>query len=84
MAFSFAITVNGAERTITIDPDELPMSFFEDLEEAQATSRPTLIIRAVAAACGLTNEERRALTVRQFKQLSEAIKEATNVPLGSG
>lgn len=83
MGFSFELAVNGATRTITIDPDELPMSFFEDLEEAQTTGRPTLIIRAVATACGLTNEERRALTVRQFKQLSEAIKEATNVPLAS-
>ena len=83
MAFSFEISVGGAARHITIDPDELPMAFFEDLEEAQAQGKPTLIIRAVAAACGLTTEERRALTVRQFKQLSEAIKEATNVPLAS-
>jgi hypothetical protein len=83
MAFTFAITVGGAERVVTIDPDDLPLSFFEDIEEAQATGKFTPIIKAYGAAFGLTDAERRSLTVRQFKALAEGIKEATNVPLAS-
>ena len=83
MAFSFEITLNGAARVVSVDPDDLPMAFFEDVEEAQATGKFTPIIKAYAGAFGLTSEERRALTVKQFRQLAEGIKAATNVPLAS-
>jgi hypothetical protein len=83
MAFSFEITLNGAARVVSIDPDDLPMAFFEDVEEAQASGKFSPIIKAYAGAFGLTTEERRALTVKQFKQLTEGIKQAVSVPLAS-
>lgn len=83
MAFEVSITLNGEARVVTIDPDDLPLAFFEDVEAAQESGKFAPIIRAYGAALGLTEAERRALRVRDFKALTAAIAQAVNVPLAS-
>ena len=85
---TLTITLHGAERAISIDPDELPLGFFEDAEEAQETGKFRPLIRAYGEMLGLTPAEMRVLTVRQFRAISEALRdagaEATAIPNASG
>jgi hypothetical protein len=66
-----------------IDPDDLPLAFFDDLEEASATGKFQPLMRAYGEYLGLTRENMRKVTVRQFKVLLEAVKQAVEVPLAN-
>lgn len=71
-----AITINGAERVVTIEPDELPLGFFADVEEAQETGKFRPLMGAYGLMIGFTTAEMRQLTVRQFREISQAIAQA--------
>lgn len=78
------ITLNGAERAVAIDPDELPMGFFEDVEEAQDSKKIAPIMRAYGTMLGFTHDEVRSMTRKQFNDIARAVfaaaQEATAVP----
>lgn len=78
------IEVGGASRPVTIDPDELPLGFFADIEEAQETGKFRPLMNAYGAMLGFTPAEMRALTVKQFRAVAQALgragKEAATVP----
>ncbi len=64
-------------RTITIDPDEVPLGFHEDVEAIDDKSRWKDLLQILADLLGLTHEEMRAVTNRQFREITTAIEEAT-------
>lgn len=76
MAVTITILLNGAERVISIEPDTLPMGFFEDVEAAQDTGKITPILRAYGALLGFTHTEVRALTRAQFNAIAQALSAA--------
>ena len=90
MAVLFRLTIRvgkGAdqhEREIVIDPDELSMGTLEDLETLGASNKWSDIRPIIVELLGLTNEEFRALTRKQFMQiamaLSGSVAEATAIP----
>lgn len=90
MAVKFDITIGKGEqqytKTVVIDPEELTLGFNEQLEEAQETKRWKAIIPVFAEFLGLTNDEVRAITNKQFVQMMKAVKdsteEATTIPNG--
>ena len=93
MATIFKMTItlgkgeNAREREISIDPDDMPMGILEDLE-AIGTSRKWSDIRPIISELfGLTNEEFRAITTKQFIQISAALQgavsDAATIPNGA-
>ena len=84
----FTITVGKGDaartREITIDPDEVPLGLLEDLETAQETKRWKDIRQAIGGFLGLTDEEFRAITSRQFIDIASALQgaigDATAIP----
>jgi len=88
MIVTLEITIGKGEaattRTITIDPDELTLGFNEDVQAAQESGKWSDLNQMTAEMLGLTHAEVRQITNRQFKQvmqaLAEASKEATTIP----
>jgi len=90
MAVLFRLTIRvgrGAdqhEREIVIDPDELSMGTLEDLETMGSAAKWSDIRPVIVELLGLTTEEFRALTRKQFMQiaaaLSGSVAEATTIP----
>lgn len=76
-SIQFRINVGQGERTIDFDPENITFGFLEDMEEAQATNKWSALARAVGSLLGLTREEQRAITMRQFKQIAGALREST-------
>jgi hypothetical protein len=80
------IAVNKVERTLEIDPDDIPMQFYADLEEAGETKKMTAIMHTYAAAIGFTPEEIGQISRRDFNRIVEAInttsKDAGAIPNG--
>ncbi len=71
------ITVGqGLSRIVQIDPEELTLGFLEDMEEAQANGKWSALIPVFATMLGLTRDELRNVTVRQFKAIGEALQAA--------
>lgn len=71
------IDIGAGPRTVTIDPEDITLGFLEDMEEAQATNKYKPMRTALCSLLKLTPEEGRALTMRQFKQIGEALNQAT-------
>lgn len=82
----FTITVGKGDtaraREITIDGDEVPLGLLEDLETAQETRKWKDIRAAIGGFLGLTDEEFRAITIKQFLEISGAIQGAITIPNG--
>jgi hypothetical protein len=82
------IDIGSGPREITINPKSFTLGFLEDIEEAEASGKKTPLFKLVGDLCGLTREERRALTPAQFNELTsvatEAIKAAQEAPKSSG
>lgn len=83
--FSITITIgkgeNARERTISIDPEDVPMGILEDLEAVSISSdKPDWkTLRSIMKDLfGLTNEEFRAVTVKQFIQIATALMGAVS------
>lgn len=90
MAVKFDITIGKGEqqytKTVTIDPDEITLGFQEDLEAAQESKRWKVLLPVFEELLGLTHDEARAITNKQFREMAtamqDATKEATTVPNG--
>jgi hypothetical protein len=82
----FTIAVGKGEdaraREVTIDGDEVPLGLLEDLEVAQETRKWKDIRAAIGGFLGLTDDEFRAITIKQFLEISTAIQGATSIPNG--
>lgn len=73
-------------REIEIDPDDVPLGLLEDLETAQETRKWSDIRVAVGGFLGLSDEEFRAITSKQFIQIAQALQgavaDASTIPNG--
>jgi hypothetical protein len=81
--FTFGAGDKASTRQIAFDPEDITLGFLEDVEAAQDTGKWAPIRTAIAGLLGLTADESRQITMRQFKQLGEAIRvasEAQSVP----
>jgi hypothetical protein len=76
MAFTLEIDIGQGPRKITIEPEDITLGFLEDMEEAQATSKWSPIRRAIGGLLGLSDPESRALTLKQFKAIGQALNAA--------
>ncbi len=89
--FTLDITIGKGDeahtRTISIDPDEIPMGVLEDLEEFASVGDWKGRRRVISELFGLTKDEFRQMTVGQFVQIANAlpsaISQATDVPNAS-
>lgn len=92
--FKLTITIgkgeDAHEREISVDPEEVPMSVLEDLEAVSLSSgKPDwkALRPIITELFGLTSDEFRAITVKQFVQIASAligtISDATTIPNGS-
>ena len=70
------IDMGNGPREIVIDPKVFTLGFIEDIEEIQASGKQTPMFHLVGDICGLTREERRALTMAQFAEITETVTEA--------
>lgn len=79
MALELEISIGKDQpsRKIVIDPDELTLGFQEDLQEAQETGRWKVMNTCLAEMFGLTRDEIRSITNKQFKEISVALQAAT-------
>lgn len=78
--FSLTITIGKGEqartREISIDPDDVPMGVLEDLETLGSSKEWKQIRPIICELFGLTNEEFRAITSKQFIQIATALNGA--------
>ncbi len=70
------IDIGAGPRQVVIDPENITLGFLEDMEEAQATSKYKPMRTALCSLLRLSDEEGRALTMRQFKQIGQALNDA--------
>lgn len=72
-------------RTLSIDPDDIPMQFYADIEEMQDSPRKmAAMLHTYAAAIGFTDEEIRQISRRDWKAIVDAVNgastDATTIP----
>ncbi len=70
------ITIDGATKRCSFEPDDIPLLFLEAMDEAKWK----LVRESLAGMLGLTEEESRALTVRNLKQIGQGIKDSVTIP----
>ena len=70
------IDIGSGPREVVIDPEDITLGFLEDMEEAQATNKYKPMRQALCSLLRLSNEEGRALTMRQFKLIGQALNDA--------
>lgn len=84
MASIFRITITigkgdaARERTVSIDPDEIPMGVLEDLESLGDVKKWKDVRPIICGLLDLTTEEYRAMTRAQFAQIAQALNGAVN------
>lgn len=78
---TFEIDIGQGPRTISFDPEQITLGFLEDMEQAQETGKWRDLRPVIAELLGLTAAESRAITVRQFKGIAEAMRQATAEPI---
>lgn len=76
MAITLEIDIGNGPRQVTIDPEDITLGFLEDMEEAQATNKYKPMRTALCSLLRLSDTEGRALTMRQFKQIGQALNDA--------
>lgn len=74
---TITIDIGQGERTIDFDPEDITLGFLEDLEEAQTSNKWGPLTRALGGLLGLARDEQRAITLRQFKQIAQALRESS-------
>lgn len=79
---TLTIIVNGTPRTI--DTDDLTIGFYEDLEQAQMSGKMRDFIPVIASMIGLSHEEVREITLRQWKEIAQSFQQAAVVPPTNG
>lgn len=77
MQVDITVDIGQGERTITFDPEDITLGFLEDLEEAQASNKWGPLTRAIGSLLKLSRDEQRAITMRQFRQIAEALRTST-------
>ena len=83
MASIFKVTItigkgdDAHERTIGIDPDEIPMGILEDLEDLGDVKKWRDIRPIICGLLDLSDAEFRAMTRGQFTQIAQALSGAT-------
>lgn len=75
------------ERVIEIDPDDIPMQFYLDLENVKENDKQmTAVLKTYAEVIGFTLEEAGQLSRRDWKRVTEAVTttadEAVEIPNG--
>ncbi len=70
------ITIDGATKRCSFEPDDIPLLFLEAMDEAKWKE----VRLSLAGMLGLTEEESRALTVRNLKQIGQGIKDSVTIP----
>ena len=75
--FTFGKGDKATTRPIDFDPEDITLGFLEDIEAAQDTGKWAPMRAAIADLLGLSAAESRQITMRQFKQLGEAIRQAS-------
>jgi hypothetical protein len=86
--FKLTITIGKGEaaheREISIDPDEMPMGILEDLDALGSAKDWKSIRPIICELFGLTQDEFRAMTTKQFIEISTALSgavgAATSIP----
>lgn len=86
--FKVTITIGkgeqARERTVAIDPDEIPMGVLEDLESLGDIKKWKDIRPIICGLLDLSADEYRAMTRGQFQQIAEALNgavgAATTIP----
>lgn len=78
------IAQDAEPRAIVIDPEDLTLGFLENLERAQESGKWRDMIPAIAEMFRLTVDESRAITLRQWRAMGAALKEAAESPNVSG
>ncbi len=81
--FTFGKGERATTRVVNFDPEDITLGFLEDVEAAQDTGKWGPIRNAIAGLLDLSPDESRQITMRQFKQIGEAIRvasEAQSVP----
>ncbi len=88
LKLTITIGKGDAQRTreVAIDPEDISIGLLEDLEQASAGGTMSNMKPIISELLGLSNEEYRALTVKQFMAIANAIPaaiaEATTIPNG--
>ena len=67
------IDIGEGARRVEIDPEDITLGFLEDLETAQDTGKWAPLRTALASLLKLSAAESRAITLRQFKQIGQAL-----------
>ena len=75
MKIEITVDIGQGARTIEFDPEDITLGFLEDLEEAQASNKWGPLRRAVGALLSLTDAESRAITMKQFRAIAEALRQ---------
>lgn len=75
--FTFGKGEKATQKVVDFDPEDITLGFLEDIEEAQATGKWGPIRNAIADLLSLTHDESRQITMRQFKAIGDAIREAS-------
>jgi len=80
--FRLTITIGkgeaAREREISLDPGDISMGLLEDLQSASSAGDMGSMKPIISELFGLTNEEYRALTIKQFIEIAAAIPRAVN------
>ena len=85
LTLEIATGKDAPPRTITVDTDDLTLGFLEDMQEAQDTGKWRPLNSAIASFLGLSHDEVRAITAKQFRQIAEALSGATQgAPIPNG
>ena len=77
MAVKITIKIGTSERELLIDPDDIPMQFYADLEAAGDTKKMSAVMYAYAGAIGFTHEEIGQITRKDFNRIVAAINESS-------
>ena len=72
-----AITINDREHVI--DTDDLTIGLFERIERMQESKQVRDLIPVLAGLLGVDDDTVRQMTIRQWREISQAIQEATRL-----
>lgn len=78
LTITFGKGEKRATKDVTIDGEELTLGLFEDINEAQKTNDMGMMRPIYAEMLGLTKEESRQITLRDFKAINAAMLQAAN------
>ncbi len=85
MVITITITPKGgATREIVVDSDDITLGFQEDMQRFQESGKIAVFRSALQAFLGITEDEARALTARQIREIGTAMNAAGESPVPNG